>query len=60
MFKILGSLLLCYVAHCLYTGRTFARRGAWGREYARDEAPFHYWSSVAVYALLAVALMTVF
>jgi len=60
MFKILGSLLLGYVAYCLYTGRTFAKSGAWGREFARDEAPFHYWSSVAVYALLAIALMTVF
>ena len=60
MFKVLGSLLLGYVAYCLYTGRTFAKSGAWGREFARDEAPSHYWSSIAVYALLAVALMTVF
>jgi hypothetical protein len=60
MFKILGALLFGYVAHCLYTGRTFARSGAWGREFTRDDAPFRYWSSIAVYALLAVALMTVF
>jgi hypothetical protein len=60
MFKILGSLLLGYVAYCLYTGRTFAKSGLRGREFARDEQPFQYWSSVAAYAVLAAALMTVF
>jgi hypothetical protein len=60
MFKILGIVVLGYVAQCLYTGRTFAKSGVWGREFARDEHPFHYWSAVVAYALLAVALMTVF
>jgi hypothetical protein len=60
MFKVLGVALLGYVLHCLYTGRTFAKSGMWGREFARDDAPFRYWSTVAVYAVLAVALMTVF
>ncbi len=60
MFKILGSLLLGYVAYCLYSGRTFAKSSASGREFTRDEAPFQYWGSVAVYALLAAAPMTVF
>jgi hypothetical protein len=60
MFKILGSLLAGYVAYCLYTGRTFAKSGAWGREFDRDAQPFRYWSAIAAYALLAAALMTVF
>jgi hypothetical protein len=60
MFKILGSLLLGYVAYCLYSGRTFAKSGAWGREFTRDEQPFRYWSAVAAYAVLAAALITVF
>jgi hypothetical protein len=60
MFKVLGALLLGYVAHCLYTGRTFAKSGMWGREFVRDEHPFRYWSAIAAYALLAVALVTVF
>jgi hypothetical protein len=60
MFKVLGGLLAGYVLYCLYTGRTFAKSGAWGREFAREDAPFNYWSTIVVYALLAVALVTVF
>jgi hypothetical protein len=60
MFKVLGACLLGYVAHCLYTGRTFAKSRWWGREFVRDDEPVRYWSAIVSYALLAVALMTVF
>jgi hypothetical protein len=60
MFKLLGGIVLCYVAYSLYTGRTFAKRGPWGRSFARDAQPFGYWSALAVYVLLAAALITVF
>lgn len=60
MFKLIGALVLLYVGYSLCAGRTFAKRGAWGRELRRDEHPVGYWSTIAVYALLAVALFTVF
>jgi len=60
MFKLLGGAVLSYVAYSLYTGRTFAKRGPGGRSFERNAHPFGYWSALAVYALLAVALFTVF
>ena len=60
MFKPLGALVLCYVVYCLYTERVFAKRGPWGRMVGRGEGAFAYWSALACYALLGVAMMTVF
>jgi len=60
MFKVLGILLTAYVGYALYAGRAYAKSGVGGRSFRRSEEPFGYWSAVAVYALLAAALITVF
>ena len=60
MFRILAALLACYVIYALTTGRVFAKAGVWGRTYARDKAPHRYWSTIAVYCLLSVALAWIF
>jgi hypothetical protein len=60
MFKILGALLICYVAHGLSTGQIYGRYRAWGRTFRRDDDPWLYWSTMAVYSLLAMALIFLF
>jgi hypothetical protein len=60
MFKLLGVAVLGYVGYSLYAGRTFAKAGVGGRWLRRGEQPFGYWSTLAIYTLLAAALLTVF
>ncbi|HTO50278.1 MAG TPA: hypothetical protein VML91_21760 [Burkholderiales bacterium] len=60
MFKLLGVVVFAYVGYSLYAGRTFAKAGIGGRWLRRGEQPFGYWSTLAVYSLLATALLTVF
>lgn len=60
MFKILGILLLIYIARCLATGDVFAKAGPWGRTYHRDEHGWEYWGAIGSYAALAIALLFVF
>lgn len=60
MFRILGILLLFYVGYCLLTGRVYGVYHAWGRSFQRDTDPWHYWSTLAVYILLSIALFFLF
>jgi hypothetical protein len=57
MFRLLGILLLCYVGYGIFIGRVYGRYHAWGRTFTRDGDPWHYWSTLAVYSLLAIALI---
>jgi hypothetical protein len=60
MFKLLGALLILYIAHALSTGRVYAKRGVWGASSKRDDEPVRYWSTIAIYAVLAAALLFCF
>ena len=60
MFKLIGALLILYIAHALSTGRVFAKRGVWGASSKRDDEPVRYWSTIVVYAVLATALLFYF
>jgi len=60
LFKILGVLLACYVVHALTTGAVYARSGAWGRAFRRDEHAWSYWSAIIAYVLLSLALVFAF
>ncbi len=60
MFKLLGALLILYIAHALSTGRVFAKRGVRGASSKRDDEPVRYWSTIVVYAVLATALLFYF
>jgi hypothetical protein len=60
MFKVLGVLLLCYVAQALLAGAVFAKSGPWGRTFRRDVDGWSYWSAVSAYALLSIALLVYF
>jgi len=60
MFRLLGVLVICYVAYSLAAGEVYAKYGAGGRTARRDEEPFKYWSGVISYSVLALLLFFVF
>ena len=57
LFRLLGVLLAGYIVVALHKGAVYARSGGWGRSFTRAEEPLRYWSAMAAYALLALALM---
>lgn len=59
-FRLLGVLLGLYVAYGVANGEVYARSGAWGRTFRRDEEAWRYWSTIAVYGGLTVALLFYF
>jgi hypothetical protein len=60
MFKALGAVLAIYTAYAAVDGRVFARAGISGRMVSREESPVYFWVVVCIYALLSLALITVF
>jgi len=60
MFKALGILLGLYTAYAVGTGSVFAKSGPWGRRVARAAAPRYFWTVIAIYAGVSIALLTVF
>ena len=59
-FKLLGAALVIYIDYALAYGQVYARRGLWGANYRRENDPWVYWSTIAVYAGLSVALLFFF
>jgi hypothetical protein len=60
MFKLLGLLLLVYVAYAVLRGEVYARAGLGGATIERAARPGYYWTVIVVYIGLAIALLTVF
>jgi hypothetical protein len=62
MFAALGIVLTAYVAYALLRGEVWAKRGArlGGVVHARASDPKRFWTTIAIYGALAVALLTVF
>lgn len=60
MFTLLGALLAIYVLVAVMRGEVVAKRRHWGERIARDAEPHRFWTVIALYAALAVALATVF
>ncbi len=60
MFKILGVAVVGYAIYGVTTGTIYARSGAWGRTFYRDQEPFKYWSAIGSYVVLALLLLFVF
>lgn len=60
MFDALGVLVALYAAYAALTGEVYAKSGPGGRTVARAESPAYFWIVVAIYAGLAIALVTVF
>jgi hypothetical protein len=62
VFKLLGILVAIYVVFAAYDGRVYAER-AWLRRPSmveRSAEPRWFWTVIAIYGALAVALITVF
>jgi hypothetical protein len=60
LFKLLGVLVGAYAFLAALKGEVFARSGPWGRIVSRAREPAYFWSVILVYAVLALALLTVF
>ncbi len=60
MFKGLGILIAIYTAYAISQGEVFAKSGIWGNTVSKTESPGYFWAVITVYALLSIALMTVF
>ena len=60
MFKALGVLVAAYALVAAVRGEVYAKSGPGGRTVSREESPAYFWTVVAIYGALAVALITVF
>lgn len=63
IFKLLGLALACYVAYAVYRGGIWSTNASWRSTsvyWERSESPWEFWSSVIIYGLLSLAMMTVF
>jgi hypothetical protein len=62
VFKLLGIAVAIYVVFAAFDGRVYAER-AWLRRPSmveRSAEPRWFWTVIAIYGALAVALITVF
>lgn len=60
MFKFLGALLALYTLYAVARGEVVAKAGPGARTVVREESPRYFWSVVAIYAGLALALAFLF
>lgn len=60
VFKVLGVALACCVVVAVWQGRVYVKSGPAGHWVERDRTPAYFWTCVAIYAALAIALATVF
>jgi hypothetical protein len=60
MFTMLGILVGLYALYAAFTGAVIAKSGAWGRTVTRADSPRYFWTVIAIYAGLSIALLTVF
>jgi hypothetical protein len=60
MFKLLGAVLALYTLAAVARGVVVAKAGPGARTVVRHETPRYFWSVIAIYAGLSVALLTVF
>jgi hypothetical protein len=56
IFRALGGLLACYVLYALATGRVYAKSGPAAQTWLRSDG-WRFWTTLTIYALLAVALL---
>ncbi|MEX0960757.1 MAG: hypothetical protein WDZ63_15865 [Burkholderiales bacterium] len=62
MFKALGILVACYTLWAAIDGKVLAKQGGLRgpRQIHKGEEPTYFWTVIAIYGGLAVAMMTVF
>ncbi len=60
LFDFLGVLLALYTLLAIARGRVHAKDGWRMRELERDDTPVDFWTVIALYALLSLALVAWF
>jgi hypothetical protein len=60
IFKAIGIVVALYTLYAAVFGRVYAKSGPGGRTVSREETPGYFWTVIAIYAGLSVALLTVF
>jgi hypothetical protein len=60
VFKVLGVFVGLYVVYAALKGQVYVRSGAWGRTIFKRDSPGRFWTAIGVYAILSIALLTVF
>ena len=60
MFKVLGVVLALYVAYAAITGEVIAKSGPGMRRVRRVESTRYFWTVIAIYAALALAMIVWF
>ena len=60
MFVLLSIPLAIYVLYAAATGEVWVTKGPFARRVTRAQEPAYFWTCVAIYAGLALALATLF
>jgi hypothetical protein len=60
MFELLGALVGLYTLVAALKGVVHAKSGMWGRTISKRESPEQFWTVIAIYGALTVALLTIF
>ena len=60
MFKLLVIVVVVYTVYAVLRGEVVARDGPGGRSVSRMKSPEYFWTVIATYAALAIALLTIF
>ncbi len=60
LFDLLGGMLGLYVGYAVIDGKVYAKHRAWGRSWSRVENPVRFWTIIAIYTTLAIALVVGF
>jgi hypothetical protein len=60
LFDLLGVLLAIYTGYAAVTGSVFIRHRGWGRTVLRAEETGYFWTVIAIYGALSVALIAYF
>ena len=62
MFTGLGMIVAAYTAWAAFDGKVYAKSGGLRpmRIITRQNEPRYFWSVIAVYGALSIALMTIF
>lgn len=61
LFQGIGILVGLYTLICVLRGEVHAKRGPVGMDtYNRQDQPGRFWSTVVIYGVLSVLLLTVF
>jgi hypothetical protein len=60
LWKGIGLFVGGYVLVCIFKGEVHAKNGMQTDTVYRELEPFKFWFSIAIYAGLTVALLTVF